>query len=319
MRAAAIQMEAVVGDLDANLELSERLADLAAADGAEWIALPEFFTTGIGFVPELADAGLAPDGAATGLLLDIAKRHGVTVGGSFLCRDADGEVRNAYLLATPDGIAGRHDKDLPTMWENSFYVGGDDDGVIEAGGVTAGAAVCWELMRTQTVRRLAGKVDLVTAGSGWWSVPQWPPKGYTRNAELDNAALARRASETFATYVGAPVIHAAHSGELNCDMPWMPVGFRGHFQGGAVITDAAGMVLARRDRSEGPGFAIAEITPGRSEPVAETPDRFWLHKRGAIGAFTWNFQRAHGRRWYRRHTSGRPAAEPAKARIRATA
>ena len=85
------------------------------------------------------------------------------------------------------------------------------------------------------------------------------------------------------------------------------------------FTDAAGTVLARRDRSEGPGFAVAEITPGRSTPVAEAPDRFWLHKRGLFAAVTWNYQRLHGRRWYRRHTSGRPAAEPAKARIRATA
>src|ERR671932_749026 len=78
-----------------------------------------------------------------------------------LARDADGEVRNAYLLAAPTGeILGRHDKDLPTMWENAFYVGGSDDGVIEAAGFTAGAAVCWEFMRTATARRLRGRVDL---------------------------------------------------------------------------------------------------------------------------------------------------------------
>ena len=52
------------------------------------------------------------------------------------------------------------------MWENSFYIGGDDDGVIDAGELKVGAAVCWEMMRTQTVRRLAGRVDLVIGGSG---------------------------------------------------------------------------------------------------------------------------------------------------------
>src|ERR1039458_8412541 len=104
-----------------------------------------------------------------------------------------GEVRNAFLLAGPDGLFGRHDKDLPTMWENALYVGGDDDGVIEAGEVTVGAAVCWEFMRTGTARRLRGRVDLVMGGSNWWSIPQRPPSAYTRRAEAANGATAARA------------------------------------------------------------------------------------------------------------------------------
>jgi predicted amidohydrolase len=44
MRAAAIQLEARVADVDANLEAAERLADQAAAAGADCIVLPEFFT-----------------------------------------------------------------------------------------------------------------------------------------------------------------------------------------------------------------------------------------------------------------------------------
>jgi predicted amidohydrolase len=308
-------MEAVLGDLDANLEMSSDLAERAADDGAEWIALPEFFTTGVGFDERLAGAALAPDGAATELLTDIAKRRGVAIGGSFLCRDSDGDVRNAYLLATPDGIAGRHDKDLPTMWEAALYVGGDDDGIIHVGGedgeLTVGAAVCWELMRTQTVHRLAGKIDILMAGSGWWSVPPWFPKAISRRQQASNVRTARAAAETFSSFIGAPVVHAAHSGELECDMPWAPFRYRGHFQGGAVITDARGVLLARRDRDEGPGHVIAEVEPGSVSPTATAPDRFWLHDRGAIAAFTWAYQRAHGPRWYARHVRGLPPAQPA--------
>jgi predicted amidohydrolase len=206
VRAAAIQLDARIADVDANLEACERLADEAGSGGAECIVLPEFFTTGIGLAPELADAALPPDGEATELLRALARRHGAIVGGSFLCRDDDGEVRNAVFLATPDGeIAGRHDKDLPTMWENGFYVGGHDDGVITAGELSVGAAVCWELMRTQTVRRLSGRVDLALTGSGWWSIPaSWPPSAVMRRAEARNRALARRAAEQFAQFIGAP-------------------------------------------------------------------------------------------------------------------
>jgi predicted amidohydrolase len=309
MRIAAVQLDAQVGDIEANLEACERLADRAAADGAEAIVLPEFFTTGVGFVEELADAALSPHGAATELLRSLARRHDAMVGGSFLCRDDDGEVRNAFLLVTRDGeIAGRHDKDLPTMWENALYVGGDDDGVIEANDLSVGAAVCWELMRTRTVRRLRGRVDLALTGSGWWSFSEnWPPQGLWRRRERANHALAVRAAEEFALFIGAPVAHAAHCGELRCAMPWLPLLYRGRYEGGARVVAADGRVLASRDRDQGEGFAIADVEPGRAQALREIPARFWLHRRGATAVLAWNYQRAHGRLWYRKHVRGRPA------------
>jgi predicted amidohydrolase len=311
LRVAAVQLEAVPADVDANLAACERLADAAGADGAEVIALPEFFTTGIGFLPELAERALAPDGAATELLLSLARRHGALVGGSFLCRDADGHVRNAYVLATPEGLAGRHDKDLPTMWENAFYVGGADAGAIEAGELTIGAAVCWEMMRTQTVHRLRGRIDLAMTGSGWWSVPWVGP------LEAANEARARRAAATFSTFVGAPVVHAAHAGRVECRWPGAPMlPYRGHFEGATLIADADGRVLAERSWRDGEGIVIADLQPGRSTPTAEPPARFWLHDRGAIAAFAWWFQRLHGRRWYERHVRLRGQTPESQTRLR---
>lgn len=116
MRVAAIQLEAVVGDVAENLRRCEALADEAGAAGAEWIVLPEFFSTGMGFVDAMAEAALPRDGAALALLQRLARRHSATVGGSFVCRDQDGQNRNAWFLVAPDGrVLGRHDKDLPTM------------------------------------------------------------------------------------------------------------------------------------------------------------------------------------------------------------
>jgi predicted amidohydrolase len=306
VRIAAIQLEPVLGDVEANLAACERLADQAAAAGADWIVLPEFFTTGVGFVPELATAAVAPDGAATALLCDLARRHDAVVGGSFLCRDPDGEARNAFFLATPEGIAGRHDKDLPTMWENCFYVGGSDDGLLHTDGLEVGVALCWELMRSQTARRLREKVDVVVGGSCWWSIPEWPPAALTRRMEASNARTATSVAQAFARFVGAPVAHAAHAGPVECAMPWSPLGYRGWFEGGAVICDAHGQVLAARHLQDGPGIAIADVEPGRIEPDDAIPPRYWLHRRGAMAAATWNLQRVHGRRWYRRHARGRP-------------
>jgi len=108
--------------------------------------------------------------------------------------------------------------------------------------------------------------------------------------------------------VGVPVVHAAHCGELACAMPWVPIRYRGHIEGGASVSDAHGRVLVRRDRREGPGHAIADVEPLRVDPELPIPDRFWLHRRGPVAALAWNVQRAHGRRWYPRHVAGRPPA-----------
>ena len=307
MRVAAVQLDVSLADVSANLVACEALARKAAAAGAEVIALPEFFTTGAAFLPELAETALAPDGVATEMLLGVAAEEEVLLGGSFLCRDADGEVRNAFFLAGPDGLLGRHDKDLPTMWENALYVGGKDDGVIEAGELTVGAALCWEFMRSATARRLRGRVDLVIGGSNWWNIPAWPPKAYTRRAEAANAAVAARAPTVFGRYVGAPVLHGAISGQFSCPMPELPqLRYPGKFQGGALIADAHGRVLARRRGEEGSGFVVADVDRQRIAPDEPVPRRFWLHRRGPLSAVVWNTQRIIGRRWYAKHVRGRP-------------
>ena len=302
-RVAAVQIHADLGNVDHNLEACERQADRAAAEGAAWIALPEFFSTGVAFDTTLSQQAAPVDGAPARLLSDLARRHGVHVGGSALVRDDDGHVRNAFLLAGPDGeILGRHDKDLPTMWENALYVGGTDPGRIETDDLTVGVALCWELLRTQTVARLADQVDLVLGGSGWWSIPEWP---FMAGAEARNARRATTAPAVFARHVGAPVVHAAHAGEFSCDFPATPVTYRGHCEGGAQICDADGTVLAFRGRDEGDGVVVADVEAGRS-PGAPASDRFWLQRRGAIPALVWAYQNAHGRRVYDRLRAAAP-------------
>lgn len=298
IRAAALQMEAEVGNVDANLAMAEALAGDAAAQGASWIVLPEFFSTGVANRPELRDAAPSHDGAPTRLLRDLATRHGAHVGGSTLVRDADGHVRNAFLLYGPDGtLVGRHDKDLPTMWESALYVGGGDPGRFDASGTAVGVALCWELMRCQTAERLAGRVDLVVGGSGWWSIPPWPPRALFRSLEAANHRRAIESPARFAPYVGAPVVHAAHAGSFNCPWPLAGVTYHGRYAGGAAIYDADGSVLAIRRRDEGPGVAVADVRPRRRTPRA-LPDGFWLQRRGAIAAAAWAYQNPLGRAQY---------------------
>lgn len=305
VKVAALQLQAKIGDLHANLTACENMANEAGEKGAKWIILPEFFTTGMAFQPRIVDAIQAPNGPALTLLLDLAKKHNAFVGGSFITKDEDGVVRNAFYLVSSEGIVGRHDKDLPTMWENCFYVGGDDDGIIEMNDQTVGVSLCWEFMRSQTARRLREKVDVVIGGSCWWSVPTWIPKAITKRWEAKNEQTALESVRVFATYVGAPIIHASHVGSIECDLPWAPMKYKGHYEAGAMIVDSEGKTLAIRDRHAGQGVVYGNVTLERTPPLQDIPKKYWLHKRGPIPTFAWNYQRLHGKRWYKRNVANK--------------
>jgi predicted amidohydrolase len=84
IRVAAVQITAELGNVAANLVKAGRLIRVAFARGATWVVLPEFFSSGIAFHPEMAKAVRAIDGPPAQLLRDLAREGNVAVGGSFL-------------------------------------------------------------------------------------------------------------------------------------------------------------------------------------------------------------------------------------------
>lgn len=303
VKVAAMQLEPSIGDLYTNLTKCENMADEAGKQGAEWIILPEFFTTGMAFNPEIIHAIQSPDGKALQLLLDLAKRHHAYVGGSFIVRDNDNVVRNAFFLASPEGVLGRHNKDIPTMWENCFYTGGNDDGIVNTPVGNVGSVLCWEFMRSQTARRLQRRVNLIVGGSCWWSVPSWIPRSVTQHWEEKNEETALESVRSFAEYVGAPIIHSAHAGSTSCTMPGLPMQYKGHYEGGSMIVDGHGEMVAFRDRRQGEGIITGEISIKKSKPTKAVPKKYWLHKRGLIPTIAWTYQKWHGKHWYKKHVA----------------
>jgi len=275
IRVAAVQMVAELVNVDANLEKAERLVRTAIERGAKWVILPEFFSSGLAFHPEMAGTIRPIDGAPSQLLRDLARQGNATVGGSFLAW-RDGNVYNSFVLALPDGSTHRHDKDYPTFWENCYYIGGNDDGVLPTPQARVGAALCWEFIRTRTAARLKGKVDIVVGGSGWWaskdSVPLDDP-GQKLNLEIMKATPGR-----FAKMLSVPLVHAAHAGHfVGQSWPDQSDDYASHYMGETQIVDGKGRVLARMSREDGEGVITADISFG---PIADEPeripDRFWI-------------------------------------------
>jgi predicted amidohydrolase len=275
IRVAAVQMTAEFANVDANLATAERLVRVAFERGANWVILPELFSSGNAFHPEMATATRTIDGPPAELLRDLAREGNATVGGSFLAW-RDGNVYNSFVLALPDGSTRRHDKDYPTFWENCYYIGGNDDGVLPTPQGNVGAVLCWEFIRSRTAARLKGRVAMVVGGSGWWGVKDSEPSdspARTLSHEIMKATPSR-----FAKMLGVPVVHAAHAGSF-VGQAWPDRGetYPSYYLGEAQIVDGNGRVLARMSREEGEGVITADISLGSvADKPDAIPDSFWI-------------------------------------------
>ncbi len=303
IRAAAIQVDTKIGQTDENLAACQKLVEIAVDEGANWVGLPEFFNTGVSWEPDLVNKIEFQDGKSASFLQSLSKKYSIVLGGSFMCRLPGKGVRNRYLCFNKGELVGKHDKDLPTMWETAFYEGADesDTGYLgDIDGYRVGAAVCWEYIRTQTSRRLQGKVDVLIGGSHWWSLPtNWPDWLVAKTEAYNNENLMQSVRET-ARLIGAPVIHGSHCNTITCDFLGLPfLQYQGVLEGNAAVVDANGNILARRYKEEGEGIVIADVTPGNIQPDrADIPDRFWLRKRSVFAAFSWHYHGYLGKRWY---------------------
>ncbi|MFZ5562434.1 MAG: carbon-nitrogen hydrolase family protein [Thermodesulfobacteriota bacterium] len=301
MKIAAVQMTAELGHVEKNMAAAERLARQAFDRGAQMVILPEFFTSAAGFSPVMDQAARPLDGGPARMLKRLAAEHDGMVGGSFISRRGAHQY-NTFILAFADGTIYTHDKDQPTMWENCYYMGGADDGVLNTPAGSIGVALCWEFVRARTARRLLGNVDLVVGGSCWWSLPdRWLP-GFSPRVREQNMTIMRETPARFARLTGCPVVHAAHAGDFECRTPLLPgFAYRSHFLGETQITDGQGRILARMDRADGEGFVLADVEPGRKPPIEPIPDRFWIPDLPGAIRFAWWYQNLHGKWYYRRH------------------
>ncbi|GAA4751205.1 carbon-nitrogen hydrolase family protein [Gordonia alkaliphila] len=305
VRAAAVQFQGVVGDVRENLRRLETLIAEALDRGAEWIAIPEFATSPLPFLPDAHRSVLPPENPAVDLLVRTATQHGVRIGGSLLIADGD-EIYNRYHFVEPDGTVHRHDKDLPTMWENAFYGPGHDDGRFATADGAVGAAVCWELIRNQTARRLRG-VDVVMTGTHWWSVPEnWGgavDRTFGPLAQY-NRYLSENAPSEFARRVGAPVLQASHCGEFATDFLLVPgmartAPYTTRYVGATQIVAADGTVLTARNTAEGPGVVVADVELGAQQPRLPIDDDFWTPRLPLALRLYWHQQNACATRYYR--------------------
>ncbi|CAK7259994.1 carbon-nitrogen hydrolase family protein [Shinella yambaruensis] len=173
MRIAALQMHAIAGDGEANIERIAAAAADAAAGGAKLLVVPELAVTGYG-AGEAAFARLASP--ATG---DVARRLGAIArdnGLAIVTGFAEQEGAHVYNSALfTDGIG------TNAVYRKSHLYGEYERGVfrpaapasvmVELGGIRLGMLICYDVEFPENVRRLA------LAGADLVIVPTALPKG----------------------------------------------------------------------------------------------------------------------------------------------
>lgn len=248
MKIAAIQM--ISGpEVAPNLDVARGLIAQAAEQGAQLVALPEYFPLiGASDADRLAAREPFGSGRIQDFLRDCARRHGIwLVGGSLpLTADDENKLRNSCLVINPQGIvAARYDK-IHLFGFRKGEEHYDEAATIEAGNAPVafdtpfgrvGLGICYDLRFPELFRRL-GQIDLLVLPSAFTET--------TGRAHWELLLRARAVENQ--CYVLAPAQGGCHPG-----------GRLTH--GNSMIIDPWGDVLARMDK--GSGVVVAELDPAR--------------------------------------------------------
>ena len=263
LRVAAIQLEARLGEVDANLRHAEELITRAAAEGATLVVLPELFNTG--YLPnrDLWKLVERPTGPTTRWLGTLAHRFEIHLGGGFAVWDGD-DVVNGFALAGPDGtVVGTARK---SNAEADVFQRGHGAHVIETPVGRIGVGICADCQSPRILRLLHDRsVDLVLMPHAS------PTPAVARGAvsEADIAAQRERMAAlpiTFARSLGVPAVFVNQTGAIAplagiLGRVMDPAIFR--LQGGSRIVDSDGTLLASLDDGEDVLVAGVTLDPAR--------------------------------------------------------
>ena len=173
MRIAALQMHAIAGDDEANLQRIASAAADASAGGARLLIVPELAVTGYG-AGQAAFAQLASpaSGAAAERLSAIARENGIAIIAGFAEREGSSTYNSALFT---DGIgtnAVYRKSHLYGDYERGAFKPAVPDSVmVDLGGIRIGMLICYDVEFPENVRRLA------LAGADLVVVPTALPKG----------------------------------------------------------------------------------------------------------------------------------------------
>jgi N-carbamoylputrescine amidase len=162
---AAVNFQATLGDVEANLDKVERWAKRLSQQGAELICFPEMCICGYDRTAAIVPLAQTVPGPAVERLVSIAARHGITLLAGLAEVDSQGRRFISHVVATPRGLAGVYRKTHLSPPEREVFLTGDGLGVFGGDGCTFGVQLCYDthFPELSTLQALAGAEVLFMA------------------------------------------------------------------------------------------------------------------------------------------------------------
>lgn len=235
-RAAAVQMNAPLGEVERNLEEIEVWAQKAADRGAHLICFPELAISGhwcSGDVWDISEP--VPDGPSCARIEALAAETGCFISVGIAERER-GLVYNTQIVVGPDGYVGKQRKLHMSADEYFHFRMGSSVNVIDIGVCRLGIGICYDTVFPETARIAAIKGAEVYLAPHAARCGKWTADPERQRQKVQSVKEhARMTFRSRACDNGMFVIYCNQAGEAGEDT---------NHCGGILFVDPSGSVIA---------------------------------------------------------------------------
>lgn len=258
VRVAAVCMASTPGDVEGNLQKTERFVSEAAAQGAEIVCFPELSTHGYTLRGRADRPG--EQGEILRRILGLACSHGILVLAGLI---GEGESRGpsciCQVAAGPEGLIGLYRKTHLSPPEKEVFQPGNDLRAYSHRGITFGIQLCYEshFPEISTVLSLQGAEILFLPHASPRGTPEEKLRSWLRHLpgrSFDNSVFVVACNQTGGVADGPS------------------------FPGVALILGPAGRLIASR-ADTGEGMLIADLKEGELAETRGHRMRYFLPSR----------------------------------------
>jgi predicted amidohydrolase len=164
---AGLQYDIVWEDKKANFQIINRLVSKIRFQSGI-IILPETFATG--FTMKSEEFSENRLGETESFLLEVARKTGNLIGGSWIEKNPEGMPYNCFSIARPSGIiSNRYRKIHPFSLadEDKFFTAGESVEILEWNGFKISLQICYDLRFPELFRKTAGTTDIYMVIANW--------------------------------------------------------------------------------------------------------------------------------------------------------
>lgn len=156
MRVAALQIQAVCGDVVANLARIEQAAKDAAKAGADLLIAPELALTGYGAGDAITALAEPVNGSQINQLQAISKANAIAIIAGFAERDGDYVYNSAAFVCGDAAPVVYRKSHLYGDYERALFTPAKPAScIIQIAGLKLGILICYDVEFPENVRRLA--------------------------------------------------------------------------------------------------------------------------------------------------------------------